>query len=71
MLMYVLLTFSVIGILRRGGLVYAERIGRGFLEEIGAEVLRRGMMEEAHRRKQYVLSLCHSSCGREGQWNAW
>lgn len=71
MLMYVLLTFRVIGILRRGGLVYAERIRRGFSEEIGAEVFRRGMMEETHHRKQYVRSLCHSTCGRESQWNAW
>lgn len=56
MLMYVSLTFSVTGILRRGGLVCAERIGRGFSEEIGADVLRRGMTEEIHHRKQYVLS---------------
>ena len=41
MLMYVLLTLSVIGILRRGGPVYAERIGRDFSQDIGAEVFKK------------------------------
>lgn len=66
--MYVLLTLSVIEIPRRGGLVYAERIGTDFLEEIGGEVLRRSMKEETHHRprKLYVLPLGHNACGREG-----
>lgn len=66
--MYVLLTLSVIGILRRGGSMYAERIGRVFLEKTGAEILRRGMEEETHHRlrKQYVLPLGYNACGREG-----
>lgn len=68
MLMYVLLTLSVIGILRRGGSMCAERIGKIFLEKIGAEILRRGMEEETHHRprKQYVLPLGYNACGREG-----
>lgn len=39
--MYVLLTLKVIGILRRGGSMYAEGIGKVFLEETGGEILRR------------------------------
>lgn len=50
MLMYVLLTLSVIRIPRRGGSVYAERIGTGFSEEIGDEVLRRNTKEKTHYR---------------------
>lgn len=64
MLMYVGLTLSVIEIFRKAGSVYAERIGRGFLEEI----LRRGMKEETpyRPREQYVLPLNHNTRGRVG-----
>lgn len=66
--MYVVLTLSVIGILRKAGSVYAERIGRGFLEEIKVEILRRGMKEETpyRPRKQCVLPLNHNTRGRMG-----
>ena len=50
MLMYVLLTLSVIRIPRRGGSVYAEGIGKGFSEEIGDEVLRRNTKEKTHHK---------------------
>lgn len=68
MLMYVLLTLNVIGILRRGGSMYAERIGKVFLEETELRFLRRDMKEETHQRprKQYVLLLGYNACGREG-----
>lgn len=66
--MYVLLILSVIEIFRRGGLVYVERIGIDFLEEIGGEVLRRSMKEEIYYRlrKLYVFLLGYNVCGREG-----
>lgn len=69
MLIHVLLTLNVIGILRRARSVFAERIGRDFLEEIGVEVLRRCIKEETHHkpREQYVLALGHVTCGREGE----
>ena len=68
MLMYVLLTLSVIAILRREGSMYAERIGKVFLEEIGAGILGRGIEEITHHRpkKQYILALGCNACGREG-----
>lgn len=57
MLTYVLLTLSVIGILRREGSVYAARIGRGFLEEIEDEVLRSTKEEisQGQRNSMYPL----------------
>lgn len=56
MLMYAPLTLSVTGILRRAGSAYADRIGSGFLEEIGVEVLRSMKEETYHRpRKQCIL----------------
>lgn len=68
MLKYVVLTLSVIGILRKAGSVYAERIGRGFLEDIKVEILRRGMKEETpyRPRKQYELPLNQNTRGRMG-----